>query len=356
MTPCDWVWYVRPTSIEPEALDFSLVCLAGGKADPGRALGECPTWNRESVYGGTQAAVDPLPWWHGRICQRIGEGDGLYLPRTREPFAAAGHQTAMPLQRHGFARGDVGRTYNGSGTGMNRIIIAMVLVVGAIWPLDRAFAQTPPKPATAAAATNRAELSYALGYQAGLDLGQRKLDVDIATVLRGVRDGYSRKKPEYSPQQMQQVIQTMERQMLAQARAAFEKLAAANLQKARTFFAKNGKKQGIVTLPSGVQYKVLASGKGGKSPSINSEVTLQYRGEFLDGTVFNDTEDNGKPVVFPVDRMIPGWRDVITRMHVGDHWQVFVPPDQAYGIRGQLPRIGPNEALVFDIHLLGVEP
>ncbi|HKZ10304.1 MAG TPA: FKBP-type peptidyl-prolyl cis-trans isomerase [Rhodanobacteraceae bacterium] len=237
---------------------------------------------------------------------------------------------------------------------MNRVVIVMVLVAGALWPLGRAHAQ-PPK-SSAAPVPNRAELSYALGYEAGLDLGQRNLDVDIATVLRGVQDGFSRKKPEYSPQVMQQVIQTMQRKMVAEARAAYEKLATANLKKAHSFFADNGKKPGVVTLQSGVQYKVLDGGKGDKSPSIDSEVTLQYRGEFLDGTVFDNTEDRGKPVVFPVNQMIPGWRDIITRMHVGDHWQVFIPPDQAYGIRGSPPRIGPNEALVFDIHLLDVKP
>lgn len=237
---------------------------------------------------------------------------------------------------------------------MSRFAIVMVLAAGAMLSTGVAFAQQPKS--SAAPAANRAELSYALGYEAGLDLGQRKPDVDIATVLRGVRDGYSRKKPEYSPQAMQQVLEAMQRKMIADARAAFEKLAAENLKKARAFFAENGKKQGVVTLPSGVQYKVIDGGSGDKSPTINSEVTLQYRGEFLDGTVFNNTEDRGKPVVFPVSQMIPGWRDVITRMHVGDHWQVFVPPDQAYGIRGDLPRIGPNEALVFDIRLLGVKP
>lgn len=238
---------------------------------------------------------------------------------------------------------------------MNRIVIAMVLLAGLLWPLERASA-APPKASTEPAASERAELSYALGYEAGLDLGQRKLDVDIATVLRGVRDGYTRGKPEYPPQDMQRVVQAMQQRMVAQARAAFEKLAATNLQKARAFFAENGKKAGIVTLPSGVQYKVLESGGGNTSPTMASDVTLQYRGQFLDGTVFNSTEDKGKPVVFPVKYMIPGWRDVITRMHAGDHWQVFVPPDQAYGIRGDLPRIGPNETLVFDIHLLGVKP
>src|SRR5690348_5187118 len=185
---------------------------------------------------------------------------------------------------------------------MNRVVIVMVLVAGALWPLGRAHAQSPKS--SAAPVANRAELSYALGYEAGLDLGRRTLDVDIATVLRGVRDGYSRKKPGYSPQVMQQVIRTMQRKMVAEARAAYEKLATANLKKARTFFADNGKKQGVVTLPSGVQYKVLDGGKGDKSPTLDSEVTLQYRGEFLDGTVFDNTEDRGKPVVFPVNQMI----------------------------------------------------
>ncbi|MGH8125123.1 MAG: FKBP-type peptidyl-prolyl cis-trans isomerase [Rhodanobacteraceae bacterium] len=236
---------------------------------------------------------------------------------------------------------------------MNRIVIVVVLVAGVLWPLDRVLAQPPKSSATPVA--NPAELSYALGYEAGLDLGHRKLDVDISTILRGVKDGYSHKKPEYSPQEMQRVIESMQRRMIAQARAAYEKLAAANLKKARAFFAENGKKHGVVTLPSGVQYKVIEHGDGAKSPSVDSEVTLQYRGEFLDGTVFDNTEDRGKPVVFPVKQMIPGWRQIITHMHVGDHWQVFIPPDQAYGVRGDLPRIGPNEALVFDIRLLDVK-
>lgn len=240
------------------------------------------------------------------------------------------------------------------GTDMSRIVIVLVLAAGVLLQSGELLAQ-PPK-TSAAPVADRSELSYALGYQAGLDLGQRKLDVDINTILRGVQDGYSRKKPEYSPQTMQRVLQAMQNRMVAEARAEYEKLAATNLQKARAFFAENGKKQGVITLPSGVQYKVLDGGSSDKSPTIGSEVTLQFRGQFLDGTVFADTADNGKPAVYPVKFMIPGWRQIITRMHVGDHWQVFVPPDQAYGIRGNLPRIGPNEALVFDIRLLGVKP
>ncbi len=238
---------------------------------------------------------------------------------------------------------------------MSKIVIVVILAAATLWPPERAQAQ-PPEAQTAAAADHRAKLSYALGYEAGRDLGQRKLDVDIGTVLRGVQDGYLLKTPQYSPQEMQQVILQMQQKMIEQAREAFIKLAAANLAKSRAFFAQNKTRKGVITLPSGVQYKVLEDGSGDKSPTIDSEVTLQYRGEFLDGTVFDNTEDRGKPVTFPVDRMIPGWRQIITRMHVGDHWKVFIPPDQAYGVRGEPPRIGPNEALVFDIHLLDVKP
>jgi FKBP-type peptidyl-prolyl cis-trans isomerase FklB len=244
----------------------------------------------------------------------------------------------------------------GVDAGMRRVVIVVALAAASVWPLAAAAAHPPKSPAAATPTSQRAELSYALGYEAGLDLGRRQPDVDIATVMRGVQDGYSRKQPAYSPQEMQQVLQAMQEKMLAQARAAYQKLAASNLQKARAFFAANGKKQGVVSLPSGVQYKVLGRGDGNQSPTIDSAVTLQYRGQFLDGTVFDNTEDRGKPVVFPVNQMIPGWRDIITRMHVGDHWQVYIPPDQAYGIRGEGPRIGPNEALVFDIHLLGIKP
>lgn len=238
---------------------------------------------------------------------------------------------------------------------MSRFVIVVVLFAAVFWPLERASAQPPKAPDSAAA--KRAELSYALGYQAGIDLANREPDVDIGTVLRGVQDGYSRKHPEYSPQQMRMVITTMEHRMVAQARTAFEKLAASNLQKSKAFFAANGKKQGVITLPSGVQYKVLGgSSSRGKSPTLASQVTLQFRSSFPDGTVFMNTADLHKPVVFPVDQMIPGWRQIILRMHVGDHWKVFVPPDQAYGIRGWPPLIGPNQALIFDLRLMSVKP
>ncbi len=227
--------------------------------------------------------------------------------------------------------------------------IAMTTALAAALPLASARAQNAPP-------SGDRKLSYALGYEAGRDLGQHGLQIDISAVLHGVQDGYGQKKPAYPPQEMQQVIAAMQQRMVAEARAAFAKLAADNLARAQKFFAQNKQQKGVVTLPSGVQYKVLEDGSGDKSPTVDSEVTLQYRGEFLDGTVFDSTEDRGKPVTFPVDQMIPGWRQIITRMHVGDHWQVFIPPQMAYGERGQPPRIGPNEGLMFDIRLIDTKP
>lgn len=229
-----------------------------------------------------------------------------------------------------------------------KVAVLFIVAAAATLPIQHAHAQT--------AQTDRARLSYALGYEAGRDLGQHDLQIDIATVLRGVQDGYGQKKPVYPPQDMQRVIVTMQQKMLTQARAAYTKLATANLARSVKFFADNKSRKGVIALPSGVQYKVLDDGSGEKSPTLQSDVTLQYRGAFLDGTVFDNTYDRGQPVEFPVSQMIRGWQDVITRMHTGDHWQVFIPPQMAYGERGQPPRIGPNEALIFDIKLVDIKP
>jgi FKBP-type peptidyl-prolyl cis-trans isomerase FklB len=120
--------------------------------------------------------------------------------------------------------------------------------------------------------------------------------------------------------------------------------------------ASNAKQPGVVQLPSGIQYAVIKKGSGTVTPTVTSTVTLNYRGMLTDGTEFDSSWAHGAPVNYPVSQMIPGWKDVIPRMHVGDHWKVVIPPQLAYGEHGALPRIGPNEALVFEIELLGIKP
>lgn len=204
-------------------------------------------------------------------------------------------------------------------------------------------------------ALNPREVSYAIGYRIGREFAKGHPHVQLPVLVQAIKDAYAGRQPAVSMQAMEQQMEALGRQMHRRALADFRHLAAVNARRSTAFLEANGKKAGVVTLPSGVQYKVIHAGHG-VSPTLASTVVMNYRGELLNGMQFDDTFGHGKPVTYPVDRMLPGWREVLPRMHVGAHWKIFIPPAQAYGERGQLPRIGPNEVLVFDIQLLGVKP
>jgi FKBP-type peptidyl-prolyl cis-trans isomerase FklB len=144
--------------------------------------------------------------------------------------------------------------------------------------------------------------------------------------------------------------------MHSEALTEFQRIAVANARKSTDYMAHNRQQPGVVQLPSGVQYAVIKHGTGHETPALNSIVTMNYRGMLIDGTEFDSSWAHGAPVSYPVSQMIPGWKDVIPHMHVGDRWKVAIPPQLAYGESGQLPRIGPNEALVFEIQLLDIKP
>ncbi len=207
-----------------------------------------------------------------------------------------------------------------------------------------------PKPA----ALDRHAVSYAIGYHFGSEFADGRPDVDMATLVKAIEDAYAHRSPAVPASVMRGQLDTLSRRMHHAALVEFRKLAAANARKSADFMRSNGQRTGVVTLPSGVQYEVLRKGQG-VSPSQDSVVVINYRGSLINGMEFDSSWAHGKPVTFAVDKMLPGWRDVLPRMHVGARWKVFIPPEQAYGRRGQLPRIGPNEALVFDIQLLGVK-
>ncbi|NUO72176.1 MAG: FKBP-type peptidyl-prolyl cis-trans isomerase [Frateuria sp.] len=201
---------------------------------------------------------------------------------------------------------------------------------------------------------DRHKLSYAIGYQIGSQFAGGDPDVDLATVQKAMADAYAKRHPAVSMQDMHDQLQHLEQQMHADAVAEYKRIAATNARKSADYMARNRQRTGVVQLPSGIQYAVIQQGKGGKSPTVTSTVTVNYRGMLVDGTEFDSSWAHGAPVTFQVDKVIPGWQDVIPRMHVGDRWKVVIPPQLAYGERGQLPRIGPNEALVFEIELLDI--
>lgn len=220
-------------------------------------------------------------------------------------------------------------------------------------PSSSASARHPLKAASDKLDTKR--LSYAIGYQIGSQFADGQPAVDIPTLMQAIQDAYNKRHPSVSMQQMHQQLDLLDQQMHAKALAEFTRVAAANAARSAAFLASNRKRPGVMQLPSGIQYSVIKKGHG-PTPRIDSTVVVNYRGMLIDGTEFDSTWAHGAPVSFPVDGVIAGWRDVIPRMHVGAHWKVVIPPQLAYGAHGALPRIGPNEALVFEIELLDIKP
>jgi len=202
--------------------------------------------------------------------------------------------------------------------------------------------------------SEKGKLSYAIGYQIGSDFVERKMDVDVNTIIKAVQDGYAKRTPVVPEDQMRDVLGKFQQKMMTEAKADFDKLAGENKAKSQKFLAENKGKKGITTLPSGVQYRVIEDGNGAR-PNANSEVTVHYRGSLTSGLEFDSSFARGEPVHFKVNSVIKGWQEVLPLMSTGAHWQIFVPAELAYGDRGQPPRIGPNEALVFEIKLIEVK-
>ncbi|MBS0318867.1 MAG: FKBP-type peptidyl-prolyl cis-trans isomerase, partial [Proteobacteria bacterium] len=183
--------------------------------------------------------------------------------------------------------------------------------------------QTPPAPLTAA---DKPNLSYAIGYQIGSDFVERKMDIDLNQVIRAIQDGYAKRTPSVSEDKMHDLLARMQYQMYTKAKGEFDKLASENKAKSEKFLAENKTKTGIHVLPSGVQYRVIEDGNGSQHPTLNSEVTVHYRGSLMNGLEFDSSFARGEPVHFKVGDVIKGWQDVLPLMRVGDHWQIFVPP------------------------------
>lgn len=222
-----------------------------------------------------------------------------------------------------------------------------------------AQAAAPPEAAQAPAAPvalDKTKLSYALGFKLGTDMrGVQEVGVqmDINTVIKGLQDSYANKQPTYSREELLAQLSAFNDKLSNEAEKEFKKLSEENKRKSDQFLAQNKTKKGIISLPTGVQYRVIEEGNGAR-PTPTSEVTVHYRGSLANGLEFDSSFARGVPAVFKIDQVLEGWREVLPLMRIGDHWQVFLPPEKAYGERG--PRaIGPNQALQFDIKLLEIK-
>ncbi len=195
--------------------------------------------------------------------------------------------------------------------------------------------------------TIKDKASYGLGMSIGESLlkdGLSSLDMDI--FIQGVKDriaGTSTMPVEESQKALQQYYTEMQN-------AKSSKNVEAGLQ----FMEANGKKDGITTLPSGMQYEVMKAGSGAK-PKATDKVTTHYHGTLVDGTVFDSSVERGQPASFPVNGVIQGWVEALQLMETGSKWRLFIPPNLAYGEQGSPPVIGPNATLIFEVELISID-
>lgn len=196
--------------------------------------------------------------------------------------------------------------------------------------------------------------SYSLGYQYGQSFKKEGVEIDLKVFTGAMQEALEGQAPRMTPEDMQATIKSLRQRMLtAQHRQAQEQFAK-NLEAAKAFLAENAKQEGVKTLASGLQYRVLKEGTG-KSPTGTDTVAVRYRGTLIDGTEFDRAGQGDKePETFQVDAVIPAWTEALQLMKEGAKWQLFVPPELGYGRRG-LPRIPPNSALIFEIELVTVE-
>jgi FKBP-type peptidyl-prolyl cis-trans isomerase FklB len=193
-------------------------------------------------------------------------------------------------------------------------------------------------------------ISYSLGNQIGSEIKGKASSLNPEILVKAIQDAISGAEPLMSAEDMRTSLAEYKRQMIAQAQAQRQQELARVTEEGKAFLAENAKKEGVVTLPSGLQYKVIEAGTG-KSPGSRDKVTVEYRGTLVDGSEFDSSYKRGKPATFPVHGVIPGWMEALQLMKEGAHWEVFIPPELAYGKNGQMA----GRTLIFDVKLNSVE-
>ena len=199
------------------------------------------------------------------------------------------------------------------------------------------------------------KMSYSYGVDTAAKLKSMPLNVNLDLFIMGIKDGLSGSKLLMTEKEIRETLMGLQREMTATAEGQKKALAEKNKKEGEAFLAENKKKEGVVTLPSGLQYKVLKEGTG-KTPKDTDWVRVNFRGTLIDGTVFEDTHKNfGQPVAFAVKGMFPGWAEALKLMKEGAKWQLFIPSDLAFGERGSGTLIGPNATLIIEVELISVQ-
>ena len=220
--------------------------------------------------------------------------------------------------------------------------LRVIVFLGILFLVSQVNAQEKP-----VLKNQKEKASYSIGLNIGRNLGsdlkRQSIDIDPNILTKGIQDALSGATPLLSNEEIQETMVAFQKEVMEKQK-----------QRGEAFLSENKKKEGVKALPSGLQYKVIKAGTG-KKPKLNDTVTVQYRGTLADGTEFDSSYRRGQPATFPVSGVIPGWTEALPLMGEGAKWQLFVPPNLAYGERGAGGLIGPNATLIFEIELISVQ-
>lgn len=197
--------------------------------------------------------------------------------------------------------------------------------------------------------TFQEKVSYIIGRDMATNLKKQGIDIEAASFTQGLNDVLEGKPSSLSQAEVQQAMTQLQQEMSQKQGASSTE----NQKAGEAFLAENKNKEGVETLPSGLQYQILKEGTG-KSPSASDQVTTHYHGTLIDGTVFDSSYERGQPATFPVNGVIAGWTEALQKMKEGAKWRLFIPSDLAYGSQGAGDVIGPNSTLIFDVELISV--
>jgi FKBP-type peptidyl-prolyl cis-trans isomerase FklB len=200
--------------------------------------------------------------------------------------------------------------------------------------------------------TDKDKLSYALGADMGNNLKKFEIEVNAEIYLKGMKDALSGSKVLLTDDEIKSLIVSLQKDLQTKQQEKMKAQGEKNKKEAEAFLAENKKKEGVKTLPSGLEYKVITEGKG-KSPKETDTVTVHYKGTLIDGTEFDSSYKRGEPATFPVNGVIKGWTEALQLMKEGSKWQLFIPASLAYGENGR-PGIPPNSVLIFEVELIKI--
>jgi FKBP-type peptidyl-prolyl cis-trans isomerase len=210
-----------------------------------------------------------------------------------------------------------------------------------------AFAAEAPK-------TDKEKASYAIGLDMGNSVKALDIDLNADFIAQGIRDAISG-KPALKDEEVQAALMGLQKEVQGKMEAKQKELAQTNADASKKFLDENAKKEGVKTTASGLQYKVVKEGKGPK-PTLKDTVEVKYKGTLVNGTEFDNSEKHpqGPTASFPIEGIIPGWTEALQLMPVGSTWELYIPANLAYGEQAP-PMIGPNQALIFTVELVGIK-